>query len=573
MGDLEPRLVDLGLAVEEQVEIERSRALGGDEGPVSPEPGLDGEQEVQELSGLEAALEGRGPVQEARLVGVADGRRVDEPRNCDELDALGGVELGERGPDRRLAVAEIGAEADVCPGHGATLVHPATLPGVVGRRLLAVFLVALCASGTAAAAPTRSATEPLQAQEWWLADVGADRAETPGPGVPIAIVDSGTDPTHPEFAGRPNTTFLNTQSVFGREEYHGTIVASVAAAPANETGMLGVYPSAALQLYDASSDPRGISDFSAVAGILAVAQQCPAVINLSFGSTDADDQLQDAILNAVHNGCLVVASAGNSGEFGSPTTFPASWPHVFTVGATDEKDQVASFSTSSPGLDVSAPGVDILGAVPLSRNATGFQDRLAGTSFSSPIVAAAAAWVWTLRPTLRASQLADILRASARDIGPPGFDPASGFGIVDIPAALVAPPGPIDPSEPNDDIDQVKPGKLFELGQPPLTTPAKPSIRIAAEVDSSEDPRDLYRIWVPPDKTVRVSVAAGGKAAARIWGPQTVRVSEGVQARRRDLRGPSVRAVKKGFVAYVEVLLTGRSADAKYTLSITAAKR
>jgi subtilisin family serine protease len=352
MGDLEPRLVDPGLAVEEQVEIERPRALGGDEGPVPPEPRLDHEQEVEEIPGRQAALEGGGPVQETRLVGVAKGRRVDERRDRDHVEALRRVELGERGPDRRLAVAEVGAEADVCPGHGATL---ATLPGVVGRRLLAVLLVALCASGTAAAATTRSATEPLEGQEWWLADVGADRADAPGPGVPIAIVDSGTDPTHPEFADRPNTTFLNTQSVFGREEYHGTIVASVAAAPANEIGMLGVYPNAALELYDASSDPRGISDFSAVTGIRAAAEHCPAVINLSFGSTETDDQLQDAILYAVHNGCLVVAAAGNSGDFGSPATFPASWPHVFTVGATDEKDQIASFSTSSPAVDVSAP--------------------------------------------------------------------------------------------------------------------------------------------------------------------------------------------------------------------------
>ena len=76
----------------------------------------------------------------------------------------------------------------------------------------------------------------MQAQEWWLADVGADRATAPGPGVPITIVDSGTDPTHPEFAGRPNTTFLNDQTVSGTDEFHGTVVASVAAAPANGVG-------------------------------------------------------------------------------------------------------------------------------------------------------------------------------------------------------------------------------------------------------------------------------------------------------------------------------------------------
>jgi subtilisin family serine protease len=247
---------------------------------------------------------------------------------------------------------------------------------------------------------------------------------------------------------------------------------------------------------------------------------------------------------------------------------------VFTVGATDENDQAATFSTSSPGLDVAAPGVDIIGAVPLARDATGYQDGLAGTSFSSPIVAAAAAWVWTLRPTLTVTQLADILRRSARDIGAPGFDEESGWGVVDIPAALVAAPGPSDPSEPNDDIQQVKPGKLFGLGEPSLTTPAKPSIRIAASLDASEDPRDIYRIWVPAGKTVRASVTTTeGIAAARIWGPQTVRVEERAPARARDLKGLSIRAGKSGFAAYVEVLLSGRSTHAMYTLKVAAAKR
>jgi subtilisin family serine protease len=443
----------------------------------------------------------------------------------------------------------------------------------VGRRLLAAALLALCVSGAAAAATVRSVTDPLEPQEWWLSHVGADRVVPPGPGIPIAIVDSGTDPTHPEFATRPDTTFLNTQTVLGREEYHGTVVASIAAAPANGAGIVGVYPTAALQVYDASGDGRGISDFSATTGILAAAQHCPAVINLSFGSTQLDEQLQDAILTAVHNGCLVVAAAGNSGDSGSPTTYPASWPHVFTVGATDEADQATSFSTTSPGLDLSAPGVDIVGAVPPTRNATGYQDGFSGTSFSAPMVSAAAAWVWTVRPSLTATQLAEVLRTSARDIGPTGFDPASGWGIVDIPAALAAPVPQNDPFEPNDDIDQVRPGKLFELGQQPLTTPAKPSIRIAATLDSAEDVHDLYRVWVPARKTVRATVAAGGNAAVRIWGPKTARLTEGIRARRRDLKGPSITAGKAGFEAYVEVLLTGRSDDARYTLSVTAASR
>ena len=119
----------------------------------------------------------------------------------------------------------------------------------------------------------------------------------------------------------------------------------------------------------------------------------------------------------------------------------------------------------------------------------------------------------------------------------------------------------------------MKPGQLFELGEPPLTTTTKPSTRIAATLDASEDPRDLYRVWVPAHKTVRATVSGGGRAVARIWGPQTVSVNEGLAARRRDLKGQSIQATKKGFAAYVEVLLTGRSADASYVLSVTAAKR
>jgi subtilisin family serine protease len=443
----------------------------------------------------------------------------------------------------------------------------------VGRRLLAVCVLALCLGGTATAAVLHRAADPLEPQEWWLTHIGADPAAAPPAGVPIAIVDTGTDPTHPDFAGRPATTFLNDQTTSGPDEYHGTMVASIAAAPENGVDLAGVYPTAALQIFDASPDSRGISDLAAITGIETAAAHCPGVINLSFGSATPDPLMQDAILEAVHNGCLVVAAAGNFGKEGSPPVYPAAWPHVFTVAATDENDAVAPFSSISPANDIAAPGIDLIGDVPLTRDPNGYQQGN-GTSFSAPIVTAAAAWIWTLRPTLTVSQLASVLRAGARDIGPSGFDNASGVGLVNIPASLAAPVPPTDPGEPNDDVEQVKPRALFQVGEPPLTTTAKPSGRVAATLNASEDPRDLYRIWVPAHKIVRVAISAGGRAAARICGPQTVSVvSERIADRRRDLRGQSVRAGKKGFVAYVEVLLTGRSTDASYVLTVKAAKR
>jgi hypothetical protein len=443
---------------------------------------------------------------------------------------------------------------------------------LVRRRLLIALAAALCACSPAAAATGRVAGEPLQGQEWWLAHIGADPAAAPPPGVPITVIDSGVDTTHPEFAGRPNTTFLNAQTVDGAGEDHGTIVASLAAAPANGVGIVGVYPQAVLQSWDASPTPV-LLEQSLADGITAAAAHCPGVINLSFSGTSRSTAIENAVLLAFHNGCLVVAAAGNTGLQGNPATYPAALPHVLTVGATDQNDAPAPFSTLASTLDVAAPGVGMVGAVPASRDPSGYASDLNGTSFAAPLVSAAAAWVWTLRPTLDATQMFDLLRRTARDVGTPGFDIATGFGIVSIPNALATPPLPPDPSEPNDDIDQIRPGALFAEGRPALTTSSKPSTRIAARIDESEDPRDLYRIWVPAHRVVRATVSASGDAAARIWGPRTASVGEGILSRRRDLRGPLIRGTSKGFVAYVEVLLTGRTTTASYVLSITASKR
>ena len=83
----------------------------------------------------------------------------------------------------------------------------------------------------------------------------------------------------------------------------------------------------------------------------------------------------------------------------------------------------------------------------------------------------------------------------------------------------------------------------------------------------------IYRIWVPAHRTVRVAVSAYGNAAARIWGPRTESIHEGLAARRRDSKGASIRAGGDGFRAYVEVLLTGRRGRTGYTLRVTAARR
>src|SRR5207253_10191780 len=133
------------------------------------------------------------------------------------------------------------------------------------------------------------------------------------------------------------------------------------------------------------------------------------------------------------------------------------------------------------------------------------------TSFASPIVAGATAWVWTARPQLDVTQVFDLMRFSARDIGEPGFDSETGFGLLDIPAALAAPAPPRDPLEPNDDVDLVAPNRLFAAGKRPLTHPGKLGARLTARLDATEDPEDVYRVYVPPHRTLVVT--ARGDAA------------------------------------------------------------
>src|SRR2546421_118264 len=299
-------------------------------------------------------------------------------------------------------------------------------------------------------APTSTPTfpDPLFPSEWWRNVVGADAAEAPGAGKPVTVVDSGLDVNHPEFAGRPNTTLLGPQNLLGEDEWHGTAVSSVIGAPANGVGLVGVYPQADLAMADAS--PAGVLlTTSEVAGIAAGARRGPGVINLSLGSEQLDPVERDAVFSAVARGSIVVAAAGNSRAQGNPLTYPASLPHVLTVGATDEHDAVTSFSSSFRAVDLVAPGENIAAAVALPFVPAGFQPYayVAGTSFSAPIVSGAAAWVWTQRPELAASQVVEVLRRSAHDVGRKGFDVDTGFGIVDIPAALALAAPARDPGQ------------------------------------------------------------------------------------------------------------------------------
>jgi Subtilase family len=420
-----------------------------------------------------------------------------------------------------------------------------------------------------------SSSDPLVPNEWWIHDIGDDQVEPPAAGVPVTVIDTGLDLTHPEFKSRPNTTTLNAQSVVTSEDIHGTAVSSVVGAPSNGIGLVGVYPQAALQEWD--FDSGSLSEI--LAGLDAATKRGRSVINISGGFLGFDSLLEQGVDRALRRGSIVVAAVGNDRQSGNRSFVPATLPHVLTVGATDQSDHFAFFSNHSSALDLAAPGVAIPVAVPTFYDPSGYA-TFDGTSFSSPLVAGAAAWVWTIRPELDPTQLEDVMRDSARDVGPKGWDADTGFGILTIPAALSAKTPAKDPQEPNDDINLVRPHAVTASGTR-LSTPA----RLLAGLNVTEDPEDVYRIWVPAHNRISASTHSPANVDLALWGPKTRSVFERGRTLKRDLvafsERPGSRAdavtgrniTRTGAFYYVDAFLGKRVHAASYSLRVSVSRR
>jgi Subtilase family len=290
---------------------------------------------------------------------------------------------------------------------------------------------------------------------------------------------------------------------------------------------------------------------------------------------------------------MVIAAAGNSRERGSPLEYPASLPHVLTVGAIDQAGQPAFFSSGSPYVDLAAPGFMIRVAVPTTLHPPENYDYFHGTSFAAPIVAGATAWVWTARPNLDWTQVFEVMRASAQDISTPGFDAFSGFGRLDIPLALTVAAPSRDPQEPNEDVTYVKPNGLLHRAAKPLTAARRQGGSVGARLDFGDDPRDVYRIWIPAKRTALVALKpTGGDVDLALWGPRTVSVLEAGNARARDFRGASEKlgtrrelvrvknTSRRGAYYYAEASVGGgggnvvrRVAGLGYRLSVSILKK
>jgi Subtilase family len=413
-------------------------------------------------------------------------------------------------------------------------------------------------------------SDPLAqpAYSWHLYAVGADLETPPGPGFPLTIIDGGFDPTNLDFAGRPDTVVVRVgETPQPGEEPHETWVAATAAAATNGVGGEGLYPQARLRIFDVAS----LTEANIVSAFDAAINAGPSVINLSWGSPDFSWAIYQEIIAAFGTGSLVVASAGNSFDEGNPILYPASQPHVLTAAATDEQNAPAFFSSSNFAVDMAAPGVDI----PIAVDPTQYL-AVDGTSFSAPMVSAAAAWIQTVR-RLQVTQLFDQLRWETRDIGEQGYDERTGYGLLNVSAALHNAAPPIDPQEPNDDINQIVANGIFKQSTPPINRPTDRLRRLTARLDVTEDPDDVYNVLVGPQRELQLTVAANTDVVLELWGSRarTVWTGKGGLIARSDNPGNTetvswsnrTRRTQKLY-AHVNISKGADRGAAAYTLTV-----
>ncbi|HEX5496119.1 MAG TPA: S8 family serine peptidase, partial [Mycobacteriales bacterium] len=272
-----------------------------------------------------------------------------------------------------------------------------------------------------------------------------------GTGVKVAVLDTGIDATHPDFAGRIGaeanfTDSPTTTDLLG----HGTHVASIVAGSGAASGgrFRGVAPGATLLIGKVLGD-NGVGDASAtIAGMQWAVSNGARVINLSLSSDSPSDD-SDPLSQAVdqisdQSGVLVVAAAGN-GTLLHTVNAPASAEQALAVGAVDKSDRLAGFSSRGPGLtsgsvkpEITAPGVNIVAARAARTNLGPIVDtdytRLSGTSMAAPHVAGAAVLMAEQNPTWTGPDLRRALVSTAKDGGFRWFE--QGAGRVDVTRAF-----------------------------------------------------------------------------------------------------------------------------------------
>ncbi|PJG56635.1 hypothetical protein CVM73_03550 [Bradyrhizobium forestalis] len=277
---------------------------------------------------------------------------------------------------------------------------------------------------------------------WGIEAVGACASRYSGRGIKVAVLDTGFDRRHPDYAGR----LIKYWSAFGCDARdvrgHGTHCAGTAAGPraAHNRMRYGVAPEADLHVYKVLDDGGTGGEGQLLLGInQAMVDGCD-IMSMSCGrsagsATTSNPIFDDIGQAALDEGRLMIAAAGNSSSrdigYIAPIDFPANSPTIMSVAAVDSRLGLTNFSSGVPvgttGIDIAAPGAGVFSSVPMPRK----YQRLRGTSMAAPHVAGSAALWAESDPSLRATKLWDKLVSNAKAL--PHHQRDVGAGLVQAP--------------------------------------------------------------------------------------------------------------------------------------------
>jgi hypothetical protein len=341
--------------------------------------------------------------------------------------------------------------------------------------------------------------KPAQPNRYIAAQTNAELADLGVPTRPIAILDTGIDPTTAELAGR----VLEPHDVVGGFQVpdadgHGTEVATVAAGkPGSILGVSPTSPVFSVRIFNSTGDSS--SDI-VVNGITEAVKAGAGVINISAAGAIADAAPKDnrvltlAIAQAFNVGVMVVAPSGNEGK--TQADAPGAYPHVLTAGSATKLGGRDLFSNSGPWVDLVAPGDSLV--LPTTTCTTGYA-FVRGTSYAAPAIAGAAAILQTAKPGLRPQQLFDLIRHAGDDLGLTGWDLDSGFGFLNVADNMNAATPPLLGNEVDDDIMFAKLKKVvaLKLGKARV---------FKDSVSAAKDNTDVFRIKLKKGEAISANV-------------------------------------------------------------------
>ncbi|WP_405722446.1 type VII secretion-associated serine protease mycosin [Streptomyces sp. NBC_01537] len=331
-----------------------------------------------------------------------------------------------------------------------------------------------------------------------------------GAGVKVAVIDTGVDNDNtqlrqaidPDVRGKDYITpgGDGTDDPVG----HGTKVAGIIAArPIAGTGFVGIAPQATI-IPIRQNDAEGSGTAGTMADAIDYAAEHGAdVINISQDTSQAlqpGSDLEKSVEDAINEGVVVVAAAGNDGASGQKKlTYPASFPGVLAVAASDRNNERASFSQPGDFVGVAAPGVDMVSTVP-----KGGQCIDNGTSFAAPYVAGVVALVRSKYPKWTPAQVIARIEQTAERTEA-GHNALVGWGVVDPVAALTDDAPPSDKATEDPQSTQIQ-----NAGNSIV-----PGVLTIGE--TAEERNTRYGIYVVGGGVLIIAVVVGSGIAMRDW--------------------------------------------------------